>query len=324
MTADAVAYVDPDRLDTNLRSFHGRAAAAGVRVRAHVKGHRTVEIARRQIAAGARGIAVHHAREVRRYAGAGIRDIVVSHPWEDPWRWELFARSAADCRLTLHVASPEAVAGLGRAAARRSTPVGVLLDLRAGPDGSPPAPSEVLALARAVVDRPWLRLRGVTGYRGLDTAADAEARHTIGAAYATALVETAGLLRSHGLPCATVCVGGTPTAAGALEVDGITEVCAGAYALQDVGLAAIGVCTEEQIALSVSGPREAAELVGEYGYAWLAADDTARRSGNRWLPAHVCPVVQRVRALLPGRVRPDEPAEWAVLATGDKETDVLT
>jgi D-serine deaminase-like pyridoxal phosphate-dependent protein len=219
VTANAVAYVDTDRLDANLRSFHGRAAAAGVPVRAHVKGHRTVEIARRQIAAGDRGIAVHHAREVRRYAGAGIRDIVVAHPWEDPWRWELFARSAADCRLTLHVASagrrsPDS-AGRPRAARRPPRPA-------RGPGRPPPAPSEVLALARAVQDRPWLRLRGVTGYRGLDTAADAEHRHTIGAEYAAFLVGTAGLLRSHGLPCATVCVGGTPTAAGALGVDGVT------------------------------------------------------------------------------------------------------
>jgi hypothetical protein len=38
----------------------------------------------------------------------------------------------------------------------------------------------------------------------------------------------------------------------------------------------------------------------------------------------VCPVVQRVRVLLPVRKRPDEPAEWTVMATGDKETDVIT
>ncbi|AUG76123.1 Alanine racemase domain protein [Kitasatospora sp. MMS16-BH015] len=318
MTAGAVAYVDLERLDDNLRRFHRPAAAAGVQVRAHVKGHRTVEIARRQIAAGARGIAVHHAREVERYADAGVRDIVVAHSWEDPWRWELFARLADRCELTVQVASRASALGFGRAAARRSVPIGVLLELPAVGDG----PADLPALAREVVDQPWLRLRGITGYARINSAAEAAARHTVGVDHATGLVAAAELLRSHGLPVATVCAGGTPTAGGALVVAGVTEVCAGAYALQDAGLAAIGVCTEEQVAVSVADAAQAAALVAECGYPWQAADDRARWSGERCLPGHVCPVVQRVRALRPTAARPGESEEWAVMASGDQETDV--
>lgn len=45
--------VDVDRLDANVRRFHRTISASGIRVRAHTKAHRTTEVARRQVEAGA-------------------------------------------------------------------------------------------------------------------------------------------------------------------------------------------------------------------------------------------------------------------------------
>lgn len=64
--------VDVDRLDANLRRFHRTASTSGIRVRAHTKAHRTTEVARRQVEAGAVGVAVLTASGARKLAGCGI------------------------------------------------------------------------------------------------------------------------------------------------------------------------------------------------------------------------------------------------------------
>ena len=46
-----------------------------------------MEVALRQMAAGATGIASDAAAQARRYVAAGITMFVVAHPWTEPWRW---------------------------------------------------------------------------------------------------------------------------------------------------------------------------------------------------------------------------------------------
>src|SRR5690606_24430105 len=67
-------------------------------------------------------------------------------------------------------------------------------------------------------------------------------------------VRAAERLRQAGLPCPVVSVGSTPTALSALVLDGVTEVRAGVYVFFDLVMHNIGVCTMDDIALSVLTP----------------------------------------------------------------------
>ena len=64
-------------------------------------------------------------------------------------------------------------------------------------------------------------------------------------------VRAAQRLRDAGLPCPVVSVGSTPTALSATGLSGVTEVRAGVYAFMDLVMANVGVCTHDDIALSV-------------------------------------------------------------------------
>jgi D-serine deaminase-like pyridoxal phosphate-dependent protein len=66
-----------------------------------------------------------------------------------------------------------------------------------------------------------------------------------------AAVAAATVLRSAGLPCPLVSIGSTPTAHFARDMTGVTEVRAGVYVFFDLAMAGIGVCTSDDIALSV-------------------------------------------------------------------------
>ncbi|HWT93262.1 MAG TPA: alanine racemase, partial [Solirubrobacteraceae bacterium] len=64
--------VDPAALDANLAAMQARADAAGLRLRPHVKGHKSAWIAGRQLAAGAAGLAAATAEEAFGLVHAGL------------------------------------------------------------------------------------------------------------------------------------------------------------------------------------------------------------------------------------------------------------
>jgi D-serine deaminase-like pyridoxal phosphate-dependent protein len=64
-------------------------------------------------------------------------------------------------------------------------------------------------------------------------------------------VAAATTLREAELPAPVVSVGSTPTALFARQLDGVTEMRAGVYAFFDLFMAGLGVCTQQDIALSV-------------------------------------------------------------------------
>jgi D-serine deaminase-like pyridoxal phosphate-dependent protein len=66
-----------------------------------------------------------------------------------------------------------------------------------------------------------------------------------------AVVRCAEDLRAAGLPCPIVSVGSTPTATYSERLDGVTEVRAGVYMFFDLFMAGLGVCSIDDIALSV-------------------------------------------------------------------------
>ena len=72
--------LDLDRLDANLRWMAERAERLGVRLRPHVKTHKCVEIARRQLELGARGLTVSTLYEARVFADHGFDDLTWAFP----------------------------------------------------------------------------------------------------------------------------------------------------------------------------------------------------------------------------------------------------
>src|SRR5512137_2735979 len=71
--------VDLDKLDANIGRLMQAVAGRDVRVRPHAKSHKCVEIARRQIAAGAAGICVQKTSEAEPFLAAGIEDVLVTN-----------------------------------------------------------------------------------------------------------------------------------------------------------------------------------------------------------------------------------------------------
>lgn len=284
----ATVRLDLPKVRANVEAFH---AEIEVGVRAHVKAHRTVELGVFLVRAGAIGLAVHSGAEALAYAEHGVDDIVVAWPWQDEWRWPVFARAAAATRrFVVHVDSETAIAALGAAARDAGSSIGVRIDLRSAAD------SDVLALAKAAATTDGVYLDGVTGYTGPETADELARCDELGATLAARLAAAASRIRAAGFDCPEVCAGGTSTARGALSVGGLTEVCSGVYPMYDAGSVTAGLCTPDQVAVTVEGDG-APELLAGTGQYWSPEETSVRReSDGSLLPAHICPLVRRIDA----------------------------
>jgi D-serine deaminase-like pyridoxal phosphate-dependent protein len=142
----------------------------------------------------------------------------------------------------------------GEAATRAGIDFSVLIEIDVDGHRSGVSPqSEVLRpLARAVAGMPGLQLRGLLTHAG--SAYDCESGpgiEEVAERERLLMVGAATVLRDSGIPCREVSVGSTPTALMARSYAGVTEVRAGVFVFNDLMQVRLGLCTMQDIAMSV-------------------------------------------------------------------------
>ena len=147
-------------------------------------------------------------------------------------------------------------------------PVMIEVDCDGHRGGLRPGDPALVALGRAVVAGGAV-LRGVMTHAGESYGVAGEAAHAACAERErAAVVVAAEALRAAGLDCPVVSVGSTPTAHAARDLSGVTEVRAGVHVFFDLVMAGIGVCSTDDIALSVL-----ATVIGhQRGRGWVLVD----------------------------------------------------
>ena len=75
-----VVVVDLDRTDSRIAAMAAFMRGRGIALRPHAKTHKSVEMARRQIAAGATGLTVATIGEAEVFADAGLPDLFIAYP----------------------------------------------------------------------------------------------------------------------------------------------------------------------------------------------------------------------------------------------------
>src|SRR6516164_6822786 len=86
--------LDLDAFEANLRTIAEHCQNRGCAARPHAKTHKCPEIARRQVALGARGVAVATVPEAEAMVTAGINGVLLTSPIVEPRKIALMARLA--------------------------------------------------------------------------------------------------------------------------------------------------------------------------------------------------------------------------------------
>jgi 3-hydroxy-D-aspartate aldolase len=234
--------LDLDGFEANVTRLAAHAAATGKRLRPHAKTHKCVEVARRQLAAGAIGVCVATVPEAELMARGGIGGILLTSPVASPAKAQRIAALSRERILTVTVDHPDAVTAYHRAADAAGTTLDVLVDLDLG-DGRTGATSTeaTLRLAEAVVRSSRLRLRGLQGYSGGSSHVSGfAARRVHSLAALTRAVAVKERLVAAGLPADILSGGST----GTWDIDTaepeLTELQCGSYVAMDAEYRGIG------------------------------------------------------------------------------------
>jgi D-serine deaminase-like pyridoxal phosphate-dependent protein len=245
--------IDLDVLEANLAEMAAVAARAGVGLRPHTKTHKSPEIARLQLAAGAAGITCAKLGEAEVMADAGLDDLLVAYPLVGQDKLRRLGGLLERARVRVSLDSVEVAEGLGRLGGQLGRPVEVLVEVDTGLHrlGRPPGPptAELVGLIARV---PGVAVAGLLTHAGhAYRATTPQELRRLAEREALDLVETAALCRRQGIELAELSVGSTPTARAGAFVDGVTEIRPGTYALNDATMMRLGVATEATTAARV-------------------------------------------------------------------------
>lgn len=164
-----VLVLDLDRLDANIAKMASFAAAHGLALRPHAKTHKSVDIAKRQIAAGAVGSCCAKIGEAETLADGGIAGLLITSPVvPQPAIARLAALNLRADRLMTVVDSPDNARAIAAAVEQvGSARLSVIIDIDPGIHrtgvGSPEAAVELYEVIQSL---PALEYRGVQFYCG--------------------------------------------------------------------------------------------------------------------------------------------------------------
>ena len=245
--------IDADRLERNIQRMAASAREMGVALRPHFKTHKTIEIVRLQLEAGAAGIACAKSTEAEVLVEAGVGDIFIANQVVGPEKVARVLALSRRATISVGVDDVAQATPISKAFASegRRCPVLIEVDTGLGRCGLPPG-EPVVALARKLVALGGIELRGIFTHEG--HVHDAESRRELeemARAAGRAMGETATLLGAGGIPCPVVSVGATPAALITPTAPGITEVRPGSYVFYDRCHLRTWSAEEADLALSV-------------------------------------------------------------------------
>lgn len=284
--------LDPGRLDRNLERLATRLARLGVPLRPHVKTAKSLPVIARALAGQPGGVTVSTLKEAEECFSAGITDILYAvgiSPQKLPRVASLRGRGAD---VTVIVDSLEMAEHLR---AHGEIPALIEIDSDGHRAGVAPESPLLLDIGRAL----GARLRGVMTHAGESYQSKTlEAKRAMAERERSGAVRAAERLRAVHLPCATVSVGSTPTAMFAEDLTGVTEVRAGVHMFMDLVMAGLGVCTADDIAISVlttviGHQVEKGWILTDGGWMAMSRDRGTATQDTDWGYGMVCDVSGR-------------------------------
>ncbi len=317
--------LDLDAFEANLTRMVAHVHCAGKALRPHAKAHKCVEIAKRQLAAGACGVCVATLAEAELMSKGGIGGLLLTSPVADPAKIARIADTGAMVVVD-HVQQVEWYQNAGRK-------LDVLVDLDVGDHRTGASSTQqALEIAEAVDRASNLNLRGLQAYSvvGSHASPDQERTRVSQEVFAHA-AETRDALARKGLSTEILSGGSTGTWQIDTALPELTELQAGSFVLMDMAYRRAGLDFRQGITVLATvvsanhenfvsvdagtksfstdrgyGP-EAANLPGsayrwggdEFGY--VDVDDPARRPrlGDKmeFIPPHCDPTVNLYTAI---------------------------
>jgi D-serine deaminase-like pyridoxal phosphate-dependent protein len=320
------ALVDTERMQRNIARMQTRMSQLNVAFRPHVKTTKCLPIAQAQIDAGASGITVSTLKEAEQFFTAGVRDILYAVGMAAPKLRQAAALLERGCALKIIADSADAASAIADFSSKNGVKfeVWIEIDTDGHRSGVQPQSDDLIEIGRILAQAD--ALRGVMTHAGGSYAlADELALQAMAEQERSLCVHAAKRLREAGLRCPVVSVGSTPTALNAVQLEGVTEVRAGVYVFFDLVMRNIGVCSEDDIALSVlttviGHQSEKGWAIVDAGWMAMSRDRGTQKQRQDFGYGQVCDLQGKP---LPGYVMDSANQEHGIIArSGSLDADI--
>ncbi|HTK08305.1 MAG TPA: alanine racemase [Ktedonobacteraceae bacterium] len=247
--------IDEAIATANLQRMQALADRHGVALRPHIKTHKSVYWARKQIALGAVGITVAKLSEAEAMARNGIHSIYIAYPLIGKTKiarlQALLATSDAYLRLT--VDSEIAIDTLAEAISIFDRTLDFMIEVDTGMNRCGVlSPERAVELAQYSRQYAKLNLVGIMTHAGhAHNTTDEAVIRDISQRETGIMLETAQALKAAGFAISVISAGSTITSQDALHVPGLTEIRAGTYIFNDLRTEELHRCNMSDIAATV-------------------------------------------------------------------------
>ena len=226
--------IDLEALDHNFSMVSKMYDGKVCKMRQHAKNVKSPVVLQRQIDAGGTlgGVCVAKIAEAEVMIQGGIKDVLVTSEVVGPSKLRRLAALAKDANVKVCIDNLQNVRDMSAAAMEMSSEIGVLIEVdtsmgRAGVR----SPEEGVTLAKEAESLAGIKFLGVMSHQTVDGWADRETRFIEGRRYIEICLEVRRAIESEGIPVEIVSSGETFSYDVAPEIEGVTEVEGGTYAL---------------------------------------------------------------------------------------------
>jgi D-serine deaminase-like pyridoxal phosphate-dependent protein len=273
--ATPALLIDELVLDRNIARMAEYCQKHSIALRPHAKTHKSLEIARRQLAAGAIGLSVAKASEAEVMAHSGA-ELLIAYPPITPSSLRTIDELRHKVDIIVAVDSLEAVELLAANMAPDGPSVGVLVDIDLGLHRTGVStPEESRTITERVSNSRNLELNGLFCYPGHITELPDE--------QATEIAKANEIIRRHlecwkasGLSASIVSGGTTPTAFNSHLFEDVTEIRPGTYVFNDANTLRGGHCSlancAARVVTTVVSNAVADQVVVDAGSKTMARD----------------------------------------------------
>ena len=245
-----IGYVDLTRARANARRVADYAAQNGFAWRPHIKTHKSLDVARIQLDAGARGLTVATLREAE-VMSTLTSDLLLAYPPVGTAKLDRLMRLPASLDLKVALDSAEVLASVAAAAVAASRVIGILVeqDVGLGRVGVQTS-ADVVRLATLASSSRGVEFRGLMFYPGHIRMQQDEQGEALKRVHGR-LADTYAALEAAGLKPDIVSGGSTPTLWHSHAFPYLTEIRSGSCIFFDREGLAVGSASHDDLAYTV-------------------------------------------------------------------------
>jgi D-serine deaminase-like pyridoxal phosphate-dependent protein len=227
--------VDHSCLLGNIGKMQKIADNTDVHLRPHIKTHKSVYIAKKQLEKGAVGITVAKLGEAEVMSKAGINDIFIANQLAHPLKLHRLFILHKKINVSIGMDNVEQICLLNKIFTNPDRPLNILIEIDCGFNRCGIEPGiKLIDLASHVIKEPGLKLKGIFTHAGQVYRANSLSEvQQIGAEEGRIMQKAKNLLKAHGINIETVSAGSTPTAKYAAENPEVNEIRPGNYVFYD-------------------------------------------------------------------------------------------